>query len=263
MSIDDNRYQIRAITRAFDVLAALNRETPSLSLDELQQRVGFNKSSLLRILRTLEMERAIVNRHERYSLGPRVLHLAHEFLYQTSLPSIAERHFPRISKKHGLTASLAVLDGMEVVYLAVENPNLELGLQATIGKRHPAHATAVGKVLLAALPQEILEERLAGRKLEGLTEHTATNAAELAEELDRVRGQGYAIDDEERGIGIRCVAVPIFDAHGSVTASMSLAGPIFHCSRDNIGTYLDTLKETSAKISWELGLEPADDPPIA
>lgn len=253
-------YRVRAITRAFRVLSTFDEDRPALTLDDLQQELGFNKASLLRILRTLEAEGALVVREGRYALGPRLLRLAHQFLSQTSLPRVAQPHFERLTQEQGLTVSLAILDGSDVVYLAVENPKLELGLQADIGKRHPAHATAVGKVLLASLPEEEARAILTAQPLEALTENTLVDPDAVMRELETVRARQYAVDDEERGIGIRCVAVPIVGARGRIQAAMSLAGPIFYCLRDRIDAYVEALRNASSAISYELGVTPDPEP---
>lgn len=252
---ENETYRVRAISRAFRVLSTFDADRPALTLDELQQELGFNKASLLRILRTLEGEGALVVRDGRYALGPKILRLAHQFLNQTSLTRVAQPHLERLTREHGLTVSLAILDGNDVVYLAVENPKLELGLQADIGKRHPAHATAVGKVLLASLPEDEAWERIRGRPLEALTENTLTDPDDLWRELQRVRVQGHAVDAEERGIGIRCVAVPIRGMEGGTAAAMSLAGPIFYCLEERTESYVQALRDTSRSISYELGVD--------
>jgi DNA-binding IclR family transcriptional regulator len=245
------------LSRAISVLDAFDDDASHLSLDALHRRLGIPKPTLLRIVRTLELERFLVRTDDRYTLGPRILTIAHHYLGQTSLPRIAEPMFRRLARRHGLSISLAVLDELEVVYLAVENPKLELGLQGDLGKRHPAHATAVGKVLLAALDDATLHPRLRARPLQALTPNTLVDVDELLIDLDLVRRRGFAVDDEERGIGIRCVAVPIRDAGGVVLASMSCAGPTPRCPHESVPGLVSALQETAVAISEQIGFRQA------
>ncbi len=254
---DAERYRIKVLSRACTVLAAFGDAAPRMSLDELQRAVGVPKPTLFRIVRTLELEGLLVRHEDRYSLGSQVLTLAHHFLRQTSLPRLAEAPFRALARDLGLSVSLALLDDLEVVYLAVENPAHDLGLQGDIGRRHPAHATAVGKVLLAYLDPGVLAERLHAGPLARLTPATRTNPDELLVHLAAVRAQGYAIDDQERGIGIRCVAVPIRGATGSVIASMSCAGPTPRVEHTVIASLVSQLRATSDTISTLLGYRPA------
>ncbi len=253
---DAERYRIKVLSRACAVLAAFDDAAPRMTLDELQRAVDVPKPTLFRIVRTLELEGLLVRDDDRYSLGSRVLTLAHLFLRQTSLPRLAEAPFRALARDLGLSISLAMLDDLEVVYLAVENPAHELGLQGDIGRRHPANATAVGKVLLAYLDPAPLAERLRAAPLTRLTPATRTEPEALLAHLAEVRQDGYAVDDEERGIGIRCVAVPIRDANGTVIASMSCAGPTPRVDRTAVTTLVPRLRATADTISSLLGYRP-------
>ena len=250
-------YRIKVLSRACAVLAAFDGIAPRLTLDELQRAVAVPKPTLFRIVRTLELEGLLVRHEDRYALGSRVLTLAHLFLRQTSLPRLADAPIRSLARDLGLSVSLAMLDDLEVVYLAVENPAHELGLQGDIGRRHPAHATAVGKVLLAYLDPAALTERLRGAPLTRLTPATRTEPDALVAHLAGVRRHGYAVDDEERGIGIRCVAVPIHDANGSVIASISCAGPTPRVDHAAVPGLVQRLRATADAISSLLGYRPA------
>lgn len=253
------RYRIKVLSRACTVLAAFGDAAPRMTLDELQRVVAVPKPTLFRIVRTLELEGLLVRHEDRYSLGSRVLTLAHHFLRQTSLPRLAEAPIRALARDLGLSISLAMLDDLEVVYLAVENPAHELGLQGDIGRRHPAHATAVGKVLLAYLDPALLTERVRTATLARLTPATRTEPDDLLAHLADVQRHGYAVDDEERGIGIRCVAVPIHDATGMVIASMSCAGPTPRVERQTVPALVERLRTTADTISGLLGFRPTLD----
>ena len=224
-----------------------------MSLAALNQRLGIPKATLLRILTTLVDEGLLERDGERYALGAKVLTLSHRFLRHTSLPQVCAEPFRVLARELDLSVSLAMLDDLDVVYLAVENPAHELGLQGDVGLRHPAHATAVGKILLAHLTPRQLRDRVGQRPLRRLTEATITDPDRLIEHLREARGLGYAVDDGERGLGIRCVAVPIRDATGSVIASMSCAGPAGQIERTPLQELVRRLGAVAGDVSEKLG----------
>jgi len=224
-----------------------------MSLTQLSTKSGLNKPSLLRIIRTLEDEDVLRRRGEQYSLGPRILQLSNVFLQALSIPELARPHMVALARECRLPVNLAILDGIEIVYVAIEQARREIGVQSDIGGRHPANATALGKVLLANLPEEELNRRLDGIELPRLTHRTLVDTGELTAHLASVRENGFAIDDEERGIGIRCIAAGVRDHRGDTVAAVSVAGPIFHVTEDSLPDLVSQLRRTADAISSELG----------
>lgn len=250
---NDEKYKLQLLTRALSVLFAFSARQPTRTLDALATELKLNKASLLRILRTLEGEKFLIRTADVYGLGPRVLELGNVYLSTLSVHSVAQPEMTRLAEGCGQTVSLAILDDFDVVYIAIEHAQREVGIQGEIGGRHPAHATGLGKVLLADLDTSGLDALLEGRVLKRLTPRTIGTAEALKERLDMVRREGLAVDDEERGVGIRCVAAPIRDRTGRVTAAISLAGPIFHMTDEKMPLYRERLLETAATISERLG----------
>lgn len=249
----DERYRLQILERAIEVLFSFDREAPQLSLDDMAIRTGINKTSLVRILRTLEPAGFVVRDEDRYRLGPRVLDLANSYLSTMSFHKVAQPHMEALARSCRQTVSMAVLDAPDIVYVAIEQAQRELGIQGEIGGRHPVHATALGKVLLSDLPRDERRAILDMRPLERLTHRTLVDVDELLRTVDRVASEGYAIDDEERGIGIRCVAAPIRDLSGRVIAAMSVAGPIFHMGDATVASIRSQLLDTVRAISRDLG----------
>lgn len=256
-SASDDKYRLRILERAIAVLFEFSADTPTLSLEELAASSGINKTSLVRILRTLEPAGFVLREEDRYRLGPRVLGLANVYLSTLSFHKVAEPHMHALAVGCGQTVSLAVLDGLEIVYVAIERAQRDIGIQGEIGGRHPVNATALGKVLLTALDPQRLRARLADADLPRLTHRTIVDRDELQRVVERVRRDGYALDDEERGIGIRCVAAPIHDFTGRVVAAMSVAGPIFDMHEGTLETIRARLLEAANAVSRELGYEAA------
>lgn len=260
---DKERYHVQILSRAIAVLFAFTAPRPERTLDELAEDLGFNKTSLLRILRTLEAERFVIRDDERYRLGPRVLDLGNVYLSSLSVHEIAQPIMERLAAELGQTVSLAILDEFDVVYIGIEQAQREVGIQGEVGGRHLAHATGLGKVMLADLPEERLDELLARHPLTRRTHRTIVDPDVLRARLQEVRELGYAIDDEERAIGIRCVAAPVHDHRGRVVAAMSVAGPIFHMLDEDVPVVRDRLLQAAHDVSTQLGHDPRTAAPEA
>lgn len=248
-----DRYHIDTLSRALSALFAFSPQRSEWTLDQLAEHLGLNKTSLLRIVRTFLDERLLVRDGDAYRLGPRVMDLSNAFLSTLSVHQAANPSMTELARDTGETASLAILDDLEVVYIAIEQTQREIGIQAEIGGRHPAHATALGKVLLAALGDPEVRRRLEGRELSRLTHRTIVDPEQLILALEVVREQGYATDDEERGIGVRCVAAPIYDHRGAATAALSVSGPIFRMTDATLPGVREQVVAAAWRISSELG----------
>lgn len=257
----EDKYHLQILSRAISVLFAFSAQQPVRSLDDLASELDLNKTSLLRIVRTLEMEEFLYRSGDTYRLGSRVLDLGKVFLSTLSVHRVAQAQMAMLAAECNQTVSLAILDEFDVVYIAIEMAQRELGIQGEIGGRHPAHATALGKVMLADLDPDELDERLAGRELTRLTHRTIIDEAQLRERLTQVRSDGFALDDEERGLGIRCIAAPIRDHSGRVVAAMSVAGPIFYMTDDTMARTkrltLEAAEDVSRQLGWAPELAPA------
>lgn len=248
-----DKYRIQIVERTLEVLLTFQANASSLTLEDLVQRTGTNKTTVLRIVRTLEHTGFLVREEDSYRLGAKVLDLSNAYLSTLSFTKVAQAPMERLANRFGQTVSLAVLDGADVVYVAIEQAQRELGIQGEVGGRHPVHATALGKVLLGGLEPDDARARLESRELTRLTHRTLVNVDDVVNAVNRVRSDGYALDDEERGIGIRCVAAPIYDRKGKVIAALSIAGPIFHMQDSQVDQILQTLLEEARATSKEMG----------
>ncbi len=202
---------VPAVTRAAAILAALaDAKGRPLSVSELARQLGLPKSSTANLCLALESERLVSRTDAGFRLGRRLVELGGAYL--STIDQVQEfyaacRRQPTIS---GLTARVAVLDGLDVLYLARYDGTQPIRLTANIGDRFPANCTATGKALLAAIDPGALEERLRGRRtLAGLTPKSITDPAGLRAALVEVRAAGYGIDDEETTPGVSCIAIVV------------------------------------------------------
>ncbi len=213
---------VQSVDRALALLEVLASAGMPLGVGEVADLTDLPQGTVHRLLQTLHL-RGYVRRDagRKYSLGTAAIRLAdaaQRALARSSRPLLAE-----LVSLSGETANLAVLEGDDVVYVAqVPSPHT-LRMFAEVGRHVPPHSTAVGKVMLAAMPREQTLALLRRTGLTPRTEHTITDLATFAAELDRVAEQGWAADEEEQEYGVRCVAVPV--GPGPVVAALSLSGP--------------------------------------
>ncbi|MEX2540724.1 MAG: IclR family transcriptional regulator [Trueperaceae bacterium] len=253
MDESSTRNRLQAVSRAVSVLFAFSADKPGHTLDSLASTLDLNKPSLLRVLWTLVDENMLERHEDRYYLGPRVMQLANVFLSTVTVRDLAHESMAALADQVKQTVSLAVLDDLDVVYLAIERARTEVGIQGSIGGRHPAHATSLGKALLSCLDPAELKNRLAGRKLARLTPRTIVDPDGLLLHLAQIHADRCAVDDEERAIGVRCVAMPIFDHEGNAVAAMSVSGPTFNMPYDALDHMKARLAEATDAVSRRLG----------
>ncbi|MUN35810.1 IclR family transcriptional regulator [Actinomadura litoris] len=249
----------QSLARALAILGDLG-EGPR-TLDELAAKVGVHKTTVLRLLRTMEEERFVHrDADHRFHLGAGLFALAGAALEQRGIRDIAAPHLARLNDATGQTVHLGVYEGGDVVYLDKYDSRHAIRMYSRVGLRMPLHATAIAKVLLADLPEPRRRRAAAEIDYVPFTEHTITGPDALLEELARVAGQGYAMDDAEHETFIRCVAAPVRDASGRVVAAVSISVPEVVLSRDDVVALLPDLLATTRAISADCGHTERDSP---
>lgn len=214
---------LRLVEKTMLVLRAFTPDRPELTSAEVARASGLDRAGARRILLTLTDLGYVRHDGRLFALTPRVLEFGYAHLSGRSLPQIAEPHLRRLTEELREMSSVGVLEGDEIRYVAqVESPKL-LSVAIPVGTRLPAHATSMGKVLLAGLPPEHLATRLRTMRLDRLTSRTITTPQELLADLAEVRRRGYVISDNELEEGLRGVAAPIRDRTGQVLAAVNVS----------------------------------------
>lgn len=242
----------QTVERALLILRELG--TGPKSLDQIATLLSVHKSTALRLVQTLEQQGfARHDEHHRYRLGPRLFALAHQALNDLDIRRLAAPHLARLNETHGHTVHLAVYVDGAVIYIDKYDSRHPVRMHSQIGATAPAHCTAVGKVLLAGLPDA--RRRAAADRLDysPFTANTITGAAEFLAELDRVAAQGFAQDHAEHEDYINCVAAPILDAAGAVLAAASLSVPEPILGYQGVLALLPDLLTATEAASAELG----------
>ncbi len=254
-----NRYRIRAVERALDLLEAFAIAEPEISLTELSDRLGLNGSTVFRFLATLQSRGYVEQSRDngRYRLGPACLQLSSVYLAQADMRRRLTPLLVGLRDSSRETVHLATLDRtrMEVVYLEKLEGLLPIGLMGSrVGGRSPAYCTGLGKALLAHEPPQAVAAFYNAEGLPAHTPQTITVPEVLASELAEVRQCGYALDNTEHEPGVKCVAAPIWDHRREVAGAISVAGPADRIERLITEQGLvDKVKSTAAEASELMG----------
>jgi IclR family transcriptional regulator, pca regulon regulatory protein len=244
---------VLSLERGLAVLKAFDREHSHLTLADVARRTGMTRAAARRFLLTL-VELGYMDLDGReFFLRPRVLELGHAYLSSLSLNDVAAPHMERLVAQVHESSSVAVLDGDDIVYVVRVPTARIMTVSIAVGTRFPAHATSLGRVLLAGLPSVDLDAYLGRAVLNPLTRRTVTDPLALRRAVAAVASQGYSVVDQELEDGLRSVAVPIVDAAHGVVASLNVST---HASRTTLDglrrDVLPALQATARAISDDL-----------
>ena len=240
------------------MLEAVAAEPEGLSNAEISRKLQIPKSSASYILRTLEKQ-AYLNRDAdtgKYRVGLKILSLSRGALSGIDVREVALPIMRHLMEKTNLTCHLAILDGPEAVYIEKVEPQGFIRMDTWVGRRMRVHATSVGKALVAYITEERLQKILADRAMEKRTPKTITTLPRLLKELEKVRSQGFAIDDEENNMGARCLGAPVFNQSGGIEASVGLSGTTNQVNAHTMPRIIEALKDAARHISMQLGYRP-------
>ncbi|MFC4941985.1 IclR family transcriptional regulator domain-containing protein [Pseudonocardia sp. GCM10023141] len=244
--------RVQSLVKGLEVIRAFDAEHPRQTLSDVARRTGLTRASARRFLLTLAELGYVSADGRQFALTPRVLELGYAYLSSLSLPEVAGPHLKALVERVHQSASVSVLDGPDVVYVARVPTSRIMTVAITIGTRLPAYATSMGRVLLAAQPDPQRRALLAERPPEPLTDRTLTDLATLAVELDTVRDAGYCVVDEELELGLRSLAVPVRDGSGAVVAAANVSSRAG--SVDLVRDVLPALRACAAGIEGDLRL---------
>jgi DNA-binding IclR family transcriptional regulator len=247
---------IRAVDRALDILLCFTRQTPRLTMTEIADQVGMNKSTVHRLLGTLEKKRFLQRDPSTgyYQLGLHILQMARLTLESNDLRNRAAPFLRRLCEQHRETITLSVLDGSDVVFLDVVESPQRVKLAASTGQRLPAFATAAGKAILAFLPDEAAR-KVVERGMQQYTPQTIHSPEIFFKGLSMEREQGFSISEQEYEEGINAVAAPILDSNEKPIAAITVAGPAYRLLRERMNEIGPTILATAREIAQEIRLQ--------
>ncbi|MEH7072980.1 IclR family transcriptional regulator [Neobacillus drentensis] len=247
---------VQSLERALTILNKLSEYPDGIQITRLAEQVGLTKGTLHRLLATLSNMNYVVKDEEtdKYKLGLQVLFLSRNLLNNSNIITVAKPYLEKLSKEVNETVHLCIEDHGEVIYIDKIESNQTIRMYSRIGSRAPMYCTGVGKVLLSGMNPDRFEEIISNINFIPKTPHTITSKEAFIEEIDKVKAQGYALDNAENEEVLRCIASPIYDHKGKIIASFSISGPRNRITMDVINdTLVEKMKQYSLAISRNLG----------
>ncbi|GCC50501.1 IclR family transcriptional regulator [Chryseotalea sanaruensis] len=244
---------VQSLEKGLNVINAFDMDHEQMTLSDVAKKVDLTRANARRILLTLQHLGYVTSLDGKlFSLTPKVLSLGYSYLSGLPFRELAQPYMQELAKEINESCSMSVLDNSDIVYIARVHTKRIMTISLGVGTRLPAHATSMGKVLLASMDPMEAAKLIGQMKFEELTPFTLSKNA-FIQHLDVVRKQGWAISDQELEIGVRSIACPIRDKKGKVIAAINISG---HASRvtleDLVKKYLSALKDKVEKIEHAL-----------
>ncbi|HXV98265.1 MAG TPA: IclR family transcriptional regulator [Anaerolineae bacterium] len=253
------KYVVPAVERAVIILQLLAQEPDGLTISQITQRLAVPKSTIFTILTTLKQYRLVERVEEtgQFRLGMELFTLGSTVVERLNVRVAAYPTLKRLAQSTGLTTHLGIVDQGEVVYIEKIEGQGPIKISSAVGRRMGIHCTALGKSMLAQLPEAEFQLIFHDHDLPQRTPNTITSLEALRTDLARTRERGYAFDDEENELGIRCLGAPIINHQGEVACAISISGPRDRISIENIGALAQQVVVAAREISQNLGYVPS------
>lgn len=244
---------LQSLDRGLQILNLLAKKG-MLSVTELAKELEIDKSTASRLVETLRQHDMVQldKATRKYGLGFRIMYLGERLSNGLEIIEIARPILMEVSRYLGQSVHLCAYNRNMVYVIDQIVSNLPYTMSARVGMIEPIHSSSVGKCIIAYRPPEKIDELLADYEMVAYTEKTITDKAVLREQYAKIREQGYAVDDEEMFLNVRCIAVPVFDYHNSVRYAIGISGPIGLMSADNLELYRTRLVHAAKKIGAKL-----------
>lgn len=251
-------YRIQVLDRTFSILDVLMDSGREVGIGDITSQLRLSKSTVHRILMNLESNRYVerTGPEGKYRLGPRLFELGTKALATLDLRDEVRPCLEHLVAETGETAHFGVLRDGEVTSLFNVQTKRSLGTASTVGRRIPAYCTSLGKSILAFSPKALVESVIARCQFKACTQHTITRQSLFEAELNSIRKRGYAIDDEEFEIGLRCIGAPVRNHLGEVIGAISIAGPTIRVTKKGVPGLARFVVRAADELSERLGNRP-------
>jgi DNA-binding IclR family transcriptional regulator len=247
---------VQSLERALTLLNKLSEYPDGIQITRLSEQVGLTKSTIHRLLATLSSMNYVVKDEEtdKYKLGLQVLFLSRNLLNNSDIVAVSKPFLEKLSQEVNETVHLCIEDRGEVVYIDKIESTQTIRMYSRVGSRAPMYCTGVGKILLSDKNPDVFEEIVSKINFIPKTPSTITSKEQFIEEIEKVKSQGYALDNAENEIVLRCIAAPIFDHKGKIIASFSISGPSNRVTLELINdSLIEKMQHYSLAISRNLG----------
>jgi DNA-binding IclR family transcriptional regulator len=250
---------VKSLMKALRILKLFQSDKPEWTAREIEEALGYHKSSVQRLVNTLEKEGFLERSNENrggFRLGPQLIYLSNVAAQGADLQRVARSSLERLAQLTKETAHLCVVDQSQCYYLDKIDSPQSIRIVTHVGQRLYLHCTAVGKALMSGMDTAEVDTVIDERGLRRFTPNTITSRDKLLEELQRIRDSGFAIDNEEFEVGLKCIAAPIFNSKGTVVAAMSFSGPSQRLTPELMERYTNYVKDAALEVSMKMGYQP-------
>jgi len=251
-------YRVQVLDRALAALEVLAARSSECSLAEICATLKLHKSTVHRLMMVLEQHRMVDKNPDtgRYRLGLKLFEFGSKAFGAVDLRRHAKPYLDRLQRELDETVFFCMLDDGQVFYIEKIESQQSVRTACTVGSRAPAHCTAVGKAMLAELGEAEVNEIIRHWGLKSFTSNTITTATALKTELKAIRSRGYAIDNEEKEPGLRCVSAAVRGDSGKLLAALSVSGPAFRVTKERVSEIGKAVMQAAGELSYELGYRP-------
>jgi DNA-binding IclR family transcriptional regulator len=247
-------YNVHSVQRAIAVLRLLNDGNPQ-TVSDIARLLGMPKTTCFMILQTLESEQLVERREDgKYTIGHGLIELVFGNPLMNVLERVGQPFLHELSQLTGMTAHLAVKQGFDAVYAAKSEGSGFVQFNTFVGQHQPLHVTGVGKAILMGLPDSFILNVYPRERYVPLTPNTVVSPEQLLEHVKTARAKGYAVEDEEGVLGVRCLGVPIVDSHGRTLGSISVTALKEELREEDYDRIAAIMKGVSGKIAQKLEL---------
>ncbi len=248
---------MKTVGKAFDILETIMKSGDPIGLTDLAKMTGLNRTTTYRISSFLTKRGYLYQKKkgDKYSLGLKFLQYNKASNFATTIKEQSLPYMQNLCDEISETVNIAILDGIEAICVGVVAADRILQVIPGSVNLYPLHSTAIGKVFLAYFPEDKVKEFVSIRGLKAYTDNTITNMDRLMREIEDIRHEGVAFDDEEYSLGIRSAAAPVRDAKENVLASISFAGPSVRISKMRMIQLAPMVKNCALKISQSMGYQ--------
>ncbi len=246
---------VQSVDRALSILEILSNNPDGMGIKEISEGVSLHKSTVHRLLATLIEKKYVKQNHKtnKYMLTFKMFEIGNRMANSINLVDVAKPYLKELVDITGEVVHLVVRDGNEIIYIDKIEPNNTLRMYSRIGKRIQMYCTAVGKSMMAYMDDSEIKEIWNNSDVKQITPKSIVDFDKYMKIINDVRKEGYALDEEENEIGIRCIGASILDYKNEVCAAISISGPTNIFTLEKIDTYSKLIKEVAEKISEEIG----------
>jgi IclR family transcriptional regulator, KDG regulon repressor len=251
-------YRVQVLDRALAALEVLAGRSSECSLVEICRTLKLHKSTAHRLMMVLEQHRLVDKNPDtgRYRLGLKLFELGSKAIAGLDLRRHAKPYLDRLQRELGETVFFCLLDEGQVFYIEKIESQQSVRTACTVGSRAPAYCTAVGKAMLAELTEAEVNQIVRRWGLKAITPNTITTNSALKAELKAIRCRGYAIDNEEKELGLRCVSAAVRGDQGKLLAALSVSGPGFRVTQERVPEIGRAVMQAAMDLSYEFGYRP-------